>query len=580
MNSPLQAYLLPRSRQKIEAALRQAVHHAVDREELPEAVLEWVAAPGSIKVEIPADRNHGDFASSLALTLARPTQKAPRVIAEVLAELLTEMFEREEPAVRRVEVAGPGFLNVFMDEDWLPQVIGEVLSMGERYGSNSLGQGEAVLIEFVSANPTGPLNVVNSRAAAYGDALASVMAFSGYRVHREFYVNDQGNQFLQLGRAMETRLRQLCGQQAELPEGAYPGEYIIDIAQEYLDQHGSDILQAEEPLRLETLARFAVERIRSQQEETLANYGVRFDRWYRESEVRRSSLPQKVLRIFEEKGMTYEAEGALWLKTQQFGDDKDRVLVRQNGEYTYFMPDIAYHLGKLERGYQRLIDLFGQDHHGYVPRLQAALQALGCRPDQLEVLITQMVRLIRNGQAVRMSKRGGNFISMDEFLEETGKDAARFFFLSRTLDSHMDFDLDLARLQSNENPVYYVQYAHARICSILEQAASQGMLGKKSRTINDKAHLRLLVENEERDLLLHLAVWPGEVMRAAADREAHRISHYLRELATYFHAFYARCRVLGDDPRLTAARLDLISACRQVLANGLTLLGVSAPEQM
>ncbi|MBX6378456.1 MAG: arginine--tRNA ligase, partial [Clostridia bacterium] len=433
-----------------------------------------------------------------------------------------------------------------------------------------------VLVEFVSANPTGPLNVVNARAAAFGDALVRVLNAAGYRAEREYYVNDAGRQFANLALAMEVRLRQLLGEDIGLPEGAYPGAYVIDLARAFLAEHGADVLNLPAAERRERLGRFAVDRIVAGQRATLEAYGVHFDRWVRESAVRAAGEPERVLALLREAGHVYERDGAVWFRATAFGDDQDRVLVRQNGEATYFLPDVAYHLDKFRRDYDLCIDIWGQDHHGYVARMKAALSALGIDPARLEVLLTQIVRLLRGGQVVKMSKRGGEFVTMDELLEDVGRDAARFFFLMRTLDSHLDFDLDLAVRQSEDNPVYYVQYAHARICSILRQGAERGVAPPPPGT----ADLTLLADPSEEAVVRLVARFPAEVAEAAEGRAPHRLTAYCRELATAFHAFYARCRVLGEDPDLTTARLALVDAVRQVLANALELLGVSAPERM
>lgn len=538
-------------------------------------------------LEVPKERQHGDFATNLALVAASWLGAPPRRIAAAVADRLPV-----GTVIERVEVAGPGFINIFMRPGWLAPVVDAILSAGEAYGRTERGAGQRVQVEFVSANPTGPLNVVNARAAAFGDALANVLAASGCRVEREYYVNDAGNQFEKLALAMEIRCRQLLGQEVELPEDAYPGAYVIDLARSFLEApegaEARELLSAHPPappgrdcapevaaLR-ERLGRYAVERIVAEQEAVLADYGVVYDVWYRESAVRAAGGPQRALELLRERGCVYERDGAVWFRSTDFGDDQDRVLVRQNGEMTYFLADIAYHLTKFERGFDRVIDIWGQDHHGYAPRLRAALQALGHDPGALEVLLTQLVRLVRGGQVVKMSKRRGEFVTMEEFLADVGRDAARFFFLMRSIDSHMDFDIDLARTQAAENPVYYVQYAHARICSILRQAADQGWPPPRP----GGADLSLLRAEAEAELMRKMAAFPAEVRQAAERREPHRLTVYARELATLFHAFYTQCRVLGEDPALTAARLALVAAARQVLANTLALIGVSAPERM
>lgn len=572
------------------------------RRRLDGALAGLVAGPVEYTLEVPRDRNFGDFATNAALVLAGRLARPPREVAETLARILAaeppaghpvdgrgagaddpaaaEAVRQAAEAVRQaaVQVAGPGFVNFRMPAGWLTPVVERILVNGEAYGCAREGPGTRIQVEFVSANPTGPLNVVNARAAAYGDALANVLAAAGYRVQKEYYVNDAGTQFEMLGLAMAVRCRQALGEAAELPEGAYPGEYVAGLAREYLAAKGETTPPAELDAARDDLARFAVEKIVAGQREVLARYGVVYDAWVRESEVRAAGGPERVLGLLRERGHVYDQDGAVWFRSTTFGDDQDRVLVRQNGEYTYFLADVAYHLGKFERGFERVIDIWGQDHHGYVPRMRAAVEALGYGGGSLEVLLTQLVRLVRGGEVVKMSKRRGEFITMDEFLEDVGRDAARFMFLMRSLDSHMDFDIDLARLEAAENPVYYVQYAHARICSILRQAGEAGAGAVPPGT--DAAEVSLLTEPAETELLRCMAGFPGEVALAAADRAPHRLTVHARELATTFHGFYTQCRVLGDDPKLTQARLALVAAARQVLANTLALLGVSAPERM
>ncbi len=538
-------------------------------------------------LDVPKERGHGDFAANLALVMASWLGLSPRRIAEAVVRRLPP-----GGLIARAEVAGPGFINLFLRPGWLSPVVDVVLAEGAAYGRTSQGAGKRVQVEFVSANPTGPLNVVNARAAAFGDALANVLAAAGYEVEREYYVNDAGNQFEKLALAMEIRCRQLLGQEVALPEDAYPGEYVVDLARAYLAGPDGAAMaqvltayppaesgQALAPQMSEArrrLGRFAVERIVAGQREVLERYGVVYDVWYRESDVRAAGGPERALALLRQRGCVYEREGAVWFRSTDFGDDQDRVLVRQNGEITYFLADIAYHLTKLERGFEHVIDIWGQDHHGYAPRLKAALQALGYDPGVLQVLLTQLVRLVRGGQVVKMSKRRGEFVTMEEFVGDVGRDAARFFFLMRSIDSHMDFDLDLARLQAAENPVYYVQYAHARVCSILRQAAEQGWPEPRAGS----ADLSLLRAEAEAELMRKMAALPSEVAQAAERREPHRLTVYARELATLFHSFYTQCRVLSDDRALTAARLALVAAVRRVLANALALIGVSAPERM
>ena len=580
-------------RSRLDAALSAAIAAG----ELPE-----VMAPEYV-VEAPREPGHGDFAANLAMVLARACGMPPRRIA---AALIGHWPAGPTP-VKQVEVAGPGFINFHLDPSWLLPVVDRVLREGAAYGQAQPGQRERVLVEFVSANPTGPLNVVNARAAAFGDSLVRIFRCAGYDADREFYVNDAGGQFEKLCLAMITRVRQLLGEpELELPEGAYPGEYLIDIARDYLVEHqllssphrglpsvmragaaSADPASAPRPAlapeQVEALGpelgRYAVEHILAGQRQDLARYGVLFERWVRESEIRargRDGGPEWVVQELMRRGETEEREGAVWFRSDLHGDEKPRVIQRANGAYTYLVPDIAYHVDKFRRGYDRTIDIWGQDHHGYIARMRAALEAMGLDVNRFEVLINQIVRLIRGGEVVRMSKRSGDFVTMAELLDDVGTDAARFFFLMRTIDAHMDFDLDLAALQTNENPVYYVQYAHARIASIIRQAQEQQVPLPQA----GQADLRLLGDPSELTLIRRLADLPDEVELAATERAPHRLTVYARDVATLFHSFYAHCRVLGETEELTAARLALCLAAKQVLANTFALLGVSAPEHM
>ncbi|MGB4327106.1 MAG: arginine--tRNA ligase, partial [Bacillota bacterium] len=412
-------------------------------------------ADAEIKIEIPKRPEWGDFSTGVAMVLAQQAQVEGRAVAGAIVRHLS----LEGSWIQRVDIAGPGFINFFLNPAWLEEAMADIWKKGPLYGYTNYGQGEKVLVEFVSANPTGPLNVVNARAAAVGDCLASILTACGYETSREYYVNDAGRQVELLALSLEARYRQLLGQDAQVPEGGYRGEYIIDMARELVSEHGDSLLNMADEDRRQWLMDYAVSAIVEQQKQTLLKYGLKYDTWFSEKALRESGALEDLLRELDERGYVYEKDGALWFKSTQFGDDKDRVLVKSDGEMTYLVPDIAYHKNKLERGFEHLIDLLGPDHHGYVKRLEAGLMALGYPEDVLEVIIVQTVRLVRGQEVVKMSKRGGEFISMDDLLEEVGKDACRFFFLMRSPSSHLDFDLDIARLQSNENPVYYVQYA-------------------------------------------------------------------------------------------------------------------------
>ncbi|NJD67420.1 MAG: arginine--tRNA ligase [Candidatus Methylomirabilota bacterium] len=527
--------------------------------------------PASPTWEYPADPAFGDLSTTLAFGLAKILKRKPREIAQQLASSAT--FPAD--LVDRVEVAGAGYLNFFIAKPFWHQLVHEVLRSGSVYGRADIGGGRRVLVEFVSANPTGPLVVVNARAAAVGDAIARLLEAVGYRPHREYYVNDAGNQFRNLALAMEVRCRQLQGEECPMPEDAYPGEYLVDLARDYFERYGPASLSAPEPERRDRLGRFAVARILDWQRAALEAYGVTFDRWFSERELREGGETQRILDALKARDLLYEHEGALWFRSTLFGDDKDRVLVKGDGEITYFLPDIAYHQDKFARGFEQVIDLWGPDHHGYVPRMQAAMQALGHPPEALRILIVQLVRLMRGTEQVRMSKRAGQFVTMGELVEEVGRDAARFTFLTRRCDSQLDFDLELVKSASEENPVYYVQYAHTRLCGILREAAKAQFAVPSSE--DDLGRLDL---PEEIGLIKQLALYPELVIGAAQALEPHRLTTYLHDLAARFHGYYTRHRIISADRDLTRARLALVAALRVVMANALGLLGVSAPERM
>jgi len=563
----------------ITERLTEGVRAALARAGLPE--------PEACLWEVPRQAEHGDYATNVALTLARAARRTPRQVAELIVKHFPSLLE-----VERLEVAGPGFLNVFLSPAWCTRALGEILAAGDAYGRGESERGRRVRLEFVSANPTGPLVIVSARAAAVGDSLARLLRAQGAQVTTEFYVNDAGTQFEALARSLEARVLQELGQPASLPANGYPGDYLVDLAREYLaEQRGASVPEREaadallvrggERERLEHFGRYAVSRILEQQRRVLRDYGVEFDVWTSEQrDVRDLHLPEKVLEELAARKLTYEHEGALWFRSsalgEEVGDDKDRVLRRSNGEVTYFAVDVAYHHYVKFRSAGRVINLFGPDHHGYVPRMKAAMQALGHPPDAFEVLIVQLVTLLRDGQPVRMSKRRGEFVLMEELLEEVGRDAARFTFLTRRHDSPLEFDLAVATRQSAENPVYYVQYAHARIASIYKQAAEQG-IGVPPLGEVDLSPLR---EGEEIAIIKRLVQYPEIVRGAARALEPHRVAYWLRELAGVFHPYYKNHRVILDDRRLMFARLALCAGVGRVVRNGLALLGVSAPESM
>jgi arginyl-tRNA synthetase len=525
--------------------------------------------------EVPREARHGDYATNVALSLARTARRPPRQVAEAIAAHFPSRAE-----VSRVEVAGPGFLNVFLAREWCAAALRQLLLAGDAYGRRPAGTGSAFRLEFVSANPTGPLVIVNARAAAVGDALARILRAQGHRVESQYYVNDAGNQFELFAGSLDARLRQALGQPAALPEGGYPGEYLADLAGQMVDAERDWVeraLAAPAPERRERIGRRGVAAMVEEQRRVLEAYGTRFDDWTREaSDVRDAELPERAIAALAAAGHTYEAEGALWFRSTALGDDKDRVLRKSDGSLTYFAVDIGFHHFRKFRGVDCAVNLFGPDHHGYVARLRAAMRALGHADAAFDVLIVQLVTLLRDGQPVRMSKRRGEFVLMDELLEEVGRDAARFTFLTRRHDSPLDFDLALATRQSSDNPVFYVQYAHARVASLFRNAAEQGVEVPRW----DEVDFGPLALEEEQALIKRLLQFPAMVAGAAHAREPHRIAYYLTELAGAFHPYYKAHRVLTDDAALTRARLGLAAAVGHVVRNGLDLLGVSAPESM
>ena len=522
--------------------------------------------------EVPRQGGHGDYATNVAMLLARPAKKPPRQIAEAIVAHFPAMAE-----VDHLEVAGPGFVNVFLSPAWCARSLREVLEAGPGYGRDGAVAGQRVRLEFVSANPTGPLVIVNARAAAVGDSLARLLRAQGSDVTTEYYVNDAGAQFEALARSFEARVRQAFGLAAALPENGYPGEYLIELAEAYRAEGGAAPDDVPAEARLEHFGRYAVARMVAGQRAILEAYGVRFDVWSSEQhDVRDKGLPERALHELTARGLTYEQDGAVWFRSTRFGDDKDRVVRRSNGELTYFAVDIAYHHYGKFGGAERLINLLGPDHHGHVGRMRAAMQALGHPANALEALIIQLVTLLRDGQPVRMSKRRGEFVLMEELLEEVGRDAARFTFLLRRHDSPLEFDLAVATRQSADNPVYYVQYAHARIASIRRQMAEQGIAVPAWSAIDFDA----LTLPEEQQLIKRLLGYPDMVAGAARALEAHGVAFWLYELAGMFHPYYKAHRVIQDDRRLMLARYALCAAIGQVIRNGLDLLGVAAPEAM
>lgn len=557
----------------------------------------------AFKIEIPADKSHGDFASNAAMVCAKPFRMAPRKIAE----LICSNFDFESSKIfERAEIAGPGFINFFLSRKWFSGVVENVISEKENYGRTDTGKGKKVLVEFVSANPTGPMHVGNARGGAIGDCLASVLDWAGYGVEREFYINDAGNQVGKFGKSLSLRYMQLCSDEGRkicgkdgitveevcraiygddgnkeefpMPDDTYRGMDIIEHSKNYIDENGDTLSALSEEERQQKLVDYALPKNINGLERDLKKYRIEYDTWFRESTLHKNGAVMDIVKQLTEKGYTYENEGAVWFKAEQFGADKDFVLVRANGIPTYVVPDIAYHYNKLvTRGFDKAIDVLGADHHGYVPRLKAALTALGVDAGKLDVVLMQMVLLLRNGEVAKLSKRSGKAITLVTLLEEIPVDAARFFFNLREANSHFEFDIDLAVEKSSQNPVYYVQYAHARICSIINNLAEEGFDCKNVKP----EMLDLLNTSQEIELIRHIASLPNEVDNAAKNYDPAKITKYALDLATLFHKFYDACSVKNaENDELKYARLVLCSAVRQTLRNALTMLKIDCPEKM
>lgn len=552
---------------KLYEAIENAVKSAIENGDLPQA-----DTPKFI-IEKPADKKNGDFSSNIAMAGARAFHGAPRMIAEAIVK----NFSLDGGYIDRCEIAGPGFINFYLSDKYYSDVLKDIVASGDSYGRSDYGKGKRILVEFVSANPTGPMHIGNARGGAIGDCLASVLDAAGYDVQREFYVNDAGNQIEKFATSLEVRYLQECGKDVELPEDAYHGEDITVHARNFFSEVGDKYAECDSQERRDALVAYALPKNIAGLEADLGKYRIKYDKWFRESTLHKDGSVQKVIEALKEKGVTYEQDGALWFKASEFGNDKDIVLIRANGIPTYIVPDIAYHYNKLvTRGYDKAIDVLGADHHGYIPRMKAALTALGLDADRLDIVIMQMVRLVRNGETIKLSKRSGKAITLNTLLEEIPIDAARFFFNLREPNSHFDFDLELAAKQSSENPVYYVQYAHARICSIIKKAAEEGI-----EVVTPSAEaLNRLNSDEERDLISHLAGLTDEIIGAAKNYDPAKITHYVIDLATLFHKFYNAHRVVSDDKELTEARLFLCTAVKNTIKNILVMLKVDVPEAM
>ena len=559
--------IVKQTQEELKAKIIQAVQSAVSNGDLPEADI-----PDFI-IEKPADKKNGDFSSNIAMAGARAYKKAPRMIAESIVSNLN----LEGTLFERAEIAGPGFLNFYLADEYYSQILRDVVESGEDYGKSDYGRGTRVLVEFVSANPTGPMHIGNARGGAIGDCLTSVLQYAGYDAQREFYINDAGNQIEKFATSLEVRYLQACGKAVEMPEDAYHGADITEHAENFKEQYGDKYADAPSEERRKALVDFALPQNIAGLERDLGKYRITYDKWFRESTLHNDGSVDRVIEALRERGATYEQDGALWFKASEYGNDKDIVLIRNNGLPTYIVPDIAYHYNKLvTRGYDKAIDVLGADHHGYVPRMKAALTALGLDADRLDIVIMQMVRLVRDGETIKLSKRSGKAITLNTLLEEVPIDAARFFFNLREPNSHFDFDLELAAKQSSDNPVYYVQYAHARICSIIKRAKEQGV----EITEPTNAELNMLTSDEERELITHLSLLTDEIIAAAKSYDPARITHYVIELATLFHKFYNAHRVVVDDKALMNARLYLCTAVKSTIFNILTMLKIEAPESM
>jgi len=545
----------------VTAAIMKAAEQAI-----ADGVFKGEVLP-DIVLEVPPQKEFGDFATNFAMQSARTLHMNPRKIAEALVERM------KEPWLEKAEIAGPGFINFYLKANILYDGLAAIIKAGKSYGDLRKKAAPKIQVEYVSANPTGPLHVGHGRGAAAGSALVNLLRAAGYDVASEYYINDAGNQIHNLAASVNARYLELLGKPAEFPENGYHGEDIIDTAKRIIKKDGAAYLEMSEEERLGIFKELALREKLAALKEDLAAFNVHYDVWFSEKTLHPDAV-KEACDVLKANGNMYEKDGALWLKSTAYGDDKDRVVIRDNGVPTYLAADIAYHRNKFKRGFGTLINIWGADHHGYICRVKAAMQAYGYNPDDLEVLLLQMVSLYRGGELVKMSKRTGQSVTLAELIEEVGTDAARFFFIMRSLDSQLDFDLDLAKARSNENPVYYIQYAHARICSIFRQAEEN----KLQQVIDPK--LSLLTDETEIDLIKKMQEYPEEVDRAATDRAPQRIARYAYELAGDFHSFYNKCRIMGVDEDLAQARLALVKATANVIRHALGIIGVSAPEKM
>lgn len=525
-----------------------------------------------IEIEVPKVQSHGDFSTNIAMVTASIQKMPPRKIAEAILKYIKD----PDRILAKTEIAGPGFINFFINTlSWHP-VLRKIHQEDTVYGLSNIGNGKTIQVEFVSSNPTGPLHVGHGRGAAVGDSVANILRFCGYDVQKEYYINDSGRQIDTLGRSVYLRYRELMGENIQFPDECYQGDYIRDYAEEIIELKGKVLLDQDEQESIFFCARFAAERIIEDIRKDLMDFGIEFDNWFSEQSLYDTGKVNTVIEDFKEKNIIYEKDGALWFKTTKFGDEKDRVVVRKNGQTTYFASDIAYHMDKFERGFHRVIDVWGADHHGYIPRVTGAIEASGVNRDRFNVILVQLVNLLRGKEPVAMSTRAGEFVTLNEVVKEVGRDAARFIFLTRHYESPLDFDLELAKKKTNDNPVFYVQYVHARISSISRKSRKRALDGLQW----DEAAIAMLKEPEEINLIKAMTRYPEIVEDSAKYMEPHRITFYLMDLASSFHAYYNKHRVLSDDPLLSKGRLYLVLAVQKVIRNGLTLLGVSAPDRM
>ncbi len=554
------------SLEQVKGLIKEEIQAAVLKAEL--ATEEQIP---NVVLESPKDKTNGDFSTNMAMQLARVTKKAPRMIAE---ELVAN-FDKAKASIEKIEIAGPGFINFYMDNSYLTDLIPTIVNAGEAYGETNTGKGEKVQVEFVSANPTGDLHLGHARGAAVGDTLCNLLAKAGYDVSREYYINDAGNQIHNLALSVEARYMQALGLEKEMPEDGYHGADIIGIGKRLAEEFGDRYAKADEKESYEFYREYGLKYELAKLQKDLESFRVKFDVWFSETSLYKNGKIDQALAVLKERDEIFEEDGATWFRSMTYGDDKNRVLIKNDGSYTYLTPDIAYHRDKLERGFDKLINIWGADHHGYIPRMKAAIQALGYDKETLEVEIIQMVQLYQNGEKMKMSKRTGKAVTLRELMEEVGVDAMRYFFAMRSGDSHLDFDMDLAVSKSNENPVYYAQYAHARVCSILRQGEELGL------ATGGDVNYKLVTSEKEVELLKKLGEFPAVVADAAQKRLPHRITNYAFELAATLHSFYNAEKVLNQDNlELSKARYELMKAVRTTLQNALAIVGVSAPEKM